>query len=146
MREDVHAGGVEPHEEWSIRLHRPVDKVESTVQEFLVDGLHALGVESTGILDFLCAVGLGPAVEYAARAELLLELRVLGIVGTFRLLLGVQVVEVAEELVEAVRGGKKLVAIAEMVLAELPGGVAEGLQQFGDGWIFRLQSQVCARQ
>ena len=40
------------------------------------------------------------------------------------LLLGVEVVEVAEELVEAVHGRQELVAVAEVVLAELPGGVA----------------------
>jgi hypothetical protein len=32
------------------------------------------------------------------------------------------------------------VAIAEVVLAELSGGVAEGLQHFGDGRVFRMQS------
>jgi hypothetical protein len=41
-----------------------------------------------------------------------------------RLLLGVEVVEVAEELVEAVHRGQMLIAIALMVLAELPGRVA----------------------
>ena len=40
------------------------------------------------------------------------------------LLLGVEVVEVAEELVEAVGRRKILVAVAEVVLAELAGGVA----------------------
>jgi hypothetical protein len=39
------------------------------------------------------------------------------------------VIEVAEELVEAVVGRKILVPIAEMVLAELAGGVAERLQR-----------------
>ena len=45
-------------------------------------------------------------LEHAARAELLAELRVLRIVGILRLLLGVEVVEVAEELVEAVVVGR----------------------------------------
>ena len=66
----------------------------------------------------------GDAVEDAARAELLLERRVLRVVLVLRLLLGVEVVEVAEELVEAVHGGQELVAVAEVVLAELAGGVA----------------------
>jgi hypothetical protein len=44
-----------------------------------------------------------------------------------RLLLGVEVVEVAEELVEAVHGRQELVAVAQVVLAELAGGVASGL-------------------
>src|SRR6266568_7511276 len=37
---------------------------------------------------------------------------------------GVQVIEVAEELVEAVDGGQKLIEITEVVLAELASGVA----------------------
>ena len=53
------------------------------------------------------------------------ELRILRVVRVLRLLLGVQVVEVAEELVEAVGGRQELVLVAEVVLAELAGGVAE---------------------
>ena len=71
---------------------------------------------------------------------------ILGIVGVFRLLLGVEVVEVAEELVEAVRGRQELVAVAEVVLAELAGDVAERLEQLGDGRILRLQAESEPRQ
>ena len=80
------------------------------------------------------------AVEHAARTELLLERRVLGIVGQLRLFLGVEVIEVAEELVEAVHGRQVFVAVAEVVLAELAGGVAERLEQLGDGRVFLLQA------
>ena len=73
-------------------------------------------------------------------SELLLECRILGIVGQFRFFFGVQVIEVAEELVEAVHGRQVFIPIAEMVLAELAGGVAERLQQFGDGRVFLLQA------
>ena len=58
-----------------------------------------------------------------------------------RLLLGVEVVEVAEELVEAVDRGQVLVAVAEVVLAELAGRVAERLEQFGDGRVLLLQAR-----
>ena len=51
----------------------------------------------------------------------------------FRLVLGIQVIEVAEELVEAVHGRQEFVAVAEMVLAELPGCIALRLQQLSDG-------------
>ena len=44
------------------------------------------------------------AVDDTAWPKLRLELGVLGIVGVLRLLLGVEVREVAEELVEAVSG------------------------------------------
>jgi len=46
-----------------------------------------------------------------------------------RLVLGVEVIEVAKEHVEAVHGRQELVAVAEMVLAELSGHVAERLEQ-----------------
>ena len=58
--------------------------------------------------------------------------RVLRIVRQLRLLLGVEVVEVAEELVEAVDRRQRLVAVADVVLAELAGGVAEVLEQAAD--------------
>ena len=72
--------------------------------------------------------------------------RVLRVVGILRLFLGVEVIEVAEELVEAVHGRQVLVAVAEMVLAELPGRVAEGLHEIGDGWIERREPEFGARQ
>src|SRR5262249_29766042 len=106
---------------------------------------HALAGEGPGVLDSLPAdtpelritggivlVG-GPGVQGAARAELLRVLRVLlaGIVELLRLLLGVQVVEVAEPLVETVHRGQEFVSIPQMVLAELGSGVSLGLENFG---------------
>ena len=44
----------------------------------------------------------------------------------------VEVIQVAEELVEAVDGRQELVEVAEVVLAELPGGIAHGLQRRRD--------------
>ena len=64
----------------------------------------------------------------------------------FRLILGVQVIEVAEELVEAVNRRQKFVAVAKMVLAELPGRIALRLEQFGDGRIERRQPFFRGRQ
>ena len=113
---------------------------QSARGDLLVDGLHALLGQRAGVRDRLAALAVGHAVEHAARSKLLLEFRILGIVGQFRLLLGVEVIEIAEKFVEAVHGRQIFVAIAEMVLAELTGGVAERLQQFGDGRVFRLQS------
>jgi hypothetical protein len=65
-------------------------------------------------------------------AELLAELRVLRIVVALRLLLGVQVVEVAEELVEAVIGRQVLIPVAQVVLAKLPAGITVRLEQGGE--------------
>ena len=55
-------------------------------------------------------------------------------------------IEVAEELVEAVHRRQKLVAVAEMVLAELSGRVAELLQELRDRRIFGAQADRGARQ
>ncbi len=55
------------------------------------------------------------------------------IVVHLRLFLGVQVIEVAEELVEAVIGRQHVVEVAEVVLAELPGRIALVLEQRRDG-------------
>ena len=73
------------------------------------------------------------AVQHAARAELRLEGRVLRIVHILRLLFRIQVVEVAEPLIEPVDRGQHVVAVAEVVLAELAGHVAQRLEQVGEG-------------
>ena len=73
--------------------------------------------------------------------ELLPELRILRIVRQFGFLFGVEVIQVAEELVEAVHRGQVLVAVAEVVLAELASGVALRLQRRRDRRILGLQAQ-----
>jgi hypothetical protein len=45
-----------------------------------------------------------------------------------------------------VDGRQELVAVAEMVFAELPGRVAKRLERFGDGDVLRLKPERCARQ
>ena len=89
-------------------------------------------VSGAGVLD---RVPSGPAVDHPARPEPGPEVRelLLGrVVVLLGLLLGVEVVEVAEELVEAVVGGQELVAVAEVVLAELAGRVALLLERGRD--------------
>ena len=61
-----------------------------------------------------------------------------------RLVLGVEVIEVAEEFVEAVHGRQELVAVAEMVLAELAGDIALRLEQLGDGRVLVRQALLRA--
>ena len=97
-----------------------------------------------------CSVGSSvsrcDALQHAARTVLLQEFRVLGIVELLRLLLFVQVIEVAVELVEAVHGRQAFVAIAEVVLAELSRGVTLGLQHLGQRRSRGLDSQRVAGQ
>ena len=86
----------------------------------------------------VCSTPRGP--NFARNSGILRIVLVLG------LLLGVQVIEIAEELVEAVQRRQKLVLVAEMVLAELAGGVAERLEQLGDGRILGAETEIGARQ
>src|SRR4051794_2252278 len=51
-------------------------------------------------------------------------------------------VEVAEEFVEAVHGRQIFVAVAQMVLAELAGGISQRFEQLGDRGIFLLKSDI----
>ena len=144
VREQVHVRGVEPHEPGLAGLVLPLDEVRGRGDELVVAGLHALLGERPGVLDLLLAdlaparlhglvVLVGrPGMHHAARAEVFAELRVLRVVVHLRLFLGIEVVEIAEELVEAVIGRQHVVQVAEVVLAELPGGVALLLQQRRD--------------
>ena len=143
MRDDVHARRVEPEEERLVVRLRLVDELEGIVEDLVVDRLHPLGIERAGVLDLLLAdlaparlhrrvVGVGrPAVDHVARADRVLQ--VLRIVAVRRVLHRIQVVEVAEELIEAVHRRQELVEVAQMVLAELAGGVAHRLERRGDG-------------
>ena len=151
VRVEVHARGRQPGEPGRARfvlvlmksMARPTNSSSAVSMRFLVSG----PVSSHCCLPIgpkrgssVARPGRGLAVEDAARAEFGAERRVLRIVRVLGLLLGVQVVEVAEELVEAVHGRQELVAVTEMVLAELAGGVAERLEQLGEGRVLLLQA------
>ena len=121
-------------------------------RDLLIDSFHALLGQGAGVfnglLSYAAPAGVSrrvifvscEAVKNASGPEPLFELRILWIVGQFRLFFGVQVIEIAKEFVEPVHGRQELIAIAEVVLAELAGRVAERLEHFGDGWVLRLQS------
>ena len=98
-----------------------------------------------GVFDRLRAVRIREAVQHAARSELLGEIRkLLGIriVFALRLFLCIQVVEVSEELVEAVHGRQEFVPIAEVILPKLAADVALWLEEFGDGRVFCLEAEL----
>ena len=98
------------------------------------------------LVDLLRAVWVRKGVNHAARPEPLPQLRVLEVVGVLGLVLGVEVVERAEELFESVRGRQVLVAVPQVVLAELAGHVALRLEQLGDRHVLLLQAFLGARQ
>ena len=113
------------------------------VADLVVHRLHPLRIERAGVLDLLLAdlaparhlggvVGVGrPGMNHVARADDVQQ--ILRIVGMRRVFHRVEVIQVAEELVEAVDGGQELVLVAEVVLAELAGGVALSFRTRGDG-------------
>src|SRR5882724_9055442 len=80
------------------------------------------------------------------RTEFLPELGVFRIIWIRRFLFGIQVVEVAKKLIEAVYRRKKLVAIAEVVLPKLAGNVTRWFQHFGNRRVFGLQPKRRTRQ
>src|SRR5215471_7768508 len=95
---------------------------------------------------FGCVVLVGrPRVEDATGLEALAEVREVffrRIVRPLRLLFAVQVVEVAEELVEPVHSGQVLVEIAQMILPELSGCIPERFEELGNGRIFSLHDKT----
>ena len=145
--EQMHVGGVEPYEERFAVLVLAPDKILGGCRKFVVAGLHALLGERAGVLDLLLAdaaptrffsgiVLVGrPGMDDAARPNCLAHIREIllrVIIVHFRLLLGVQVIEVAEELIETVVGRQHVVQVAQVILAELSRSVALILEQRRD--------------
>jgi hypothetical protein len=155
MRPKMHVGGVDPREPRRAGSVLTTDEVFGSVHEFVVAGLHAFLGQGTGVLDALPAdptparlfrriILLGrPTVKNPAWAKTLAEpWEVLGwrVVRKLRLLLRVEVVQVAVELVEAMHRRQELIEIPKVVLTELAGRMAEWLEQLRDGGLFSLQT------
>ena len=130
---DVHAGAVVPEEERLLCLDVAIDEIHRLRVDFLVDGFHALRGQRAGIFDGLATLAVRLAVEHTAWTILLFELGIFRVVVGLRLFFGIQVIQVAEELVEPVHRRQVLVLIAEVVLAELSGRVALLLKEVGNG-------------
>ena len=107
------------------------------------DAVHGMRRQRAGVFNLLLAdlaparhlggvVRVGrPGMDQVARADDVQQ--ILRIVGMERIFHRVQVIQVAEEFVEAVDGGQKLILVAQMVLAELAGRIALRLERGGDG-------------
>ena len=155
MGPKVHVGRVDPAEEGLARGMLALDPVLGGADNLIVDGLHPLLGERSRVFYFLLAhpaparlfggiVGIGrPTVHHAARAKAFAKVRKvlrIRVVGQLRFLLGVQMIEVAEKLVETVGRRQELVQVAQVVLAELTGGVTERFEQLGNGRVFCLKA------
>ncbi|MCY1498193.1 hypothetical protein D9M68_321760 [compost metagenome] len=137
MGEQMHARRVHPGEERFLRLRLFLDELHRRGGRLVVDRFHAFAVERAGVLH----LAVGEGMQHAARRVGLEERGiVLRPVGPLGLLFGIQVIEVAEELVEAMSCRQEAVLVAEMVLAELPGGIAKRLQRLGDGHVTVLDA------
>src|SRR4029077_5172346 len=157
VREGVHARAVKPAEEWLVRLRLARDVIDCGVGGLVVDRLHALPGQRAGVLNGLLAdaapagllgrvVGIGSlAAQHAARSKRLLELWILRIGQPLRLLLGIEVIEVAEELIEAVDRRKILVQITQVILTELPGRITLSFQELRRGHVAVLGPEGGAR-
>ena len=69
----------------------------------------------------------------------------LAVAALLGLFLRVEVIEVAEEFVEAMHRGQVLITVAEVVLTEVAGRVAGALEHFGQARRGRLQAERVAR-
>ena len=82
MRDDVHAGRIEPAEERLVVRLGFVDELECEIANLVVDRLHPFWVKRAGVLDLLladfaparhfgCVIRVGrPRMNHVARADL----------------------------------------------------------------------------
>src|ERR1700754_3223995 len=122
MSPHMHARRVEIAEPRLSLLGLALHEVERARQKFLVDCLHPFGAQWAGIFNHLLAnapegfidrvvvLVSRTTFQHPARAKLLAKVWVLWIVRVLRLLLSVQMIEVAEELVETLHRRQVLVA------------------------------------
>ena len=141
--DNMHARGVEPDEERLAVFFGFVHEIDGEVTDLVIHGLHALGIKHAGILNLLLAdlaparhlgrvVRIGrPGMNHVARTDDVQQ--ILRVVRMRRVFHRVQVIQVAEEFIEAVDGGQELILVAKVVLAELTGRVALRFERGGDG-------------
>jgi hypothetical protein len=119
-------GEVHPDEGRLARFRLPFNVFRRSLRDVVVDRLHSLLGQWACVNNRLLADAAearidggvvairGFAIEDAARSIPGPEFRGLRIVGQLRFLFGVEVIQVAVELVEAVYGRQEVVAVAEM--------------------------------
>src|SRR5215470_11083327 len=134
----MHASGIKPEEERLAVVLRLLNEFHSVAENFVVYRFHPLGTELSCVFNLLVAdlpparLNRGvinvrrPAMNHVAGADRLF--RRWWIVGMAGVLHGIQMVEIPEELIEAVHRWQELVQIAEVVLAKLTGSIAHRLK------------------
>ena len=160
VRVKMHVGEVHPDEEGLVVVDVLLDEALGLLCKVVVAGQHPLRVQRSGVFDLLLAdlapawmhrrvVDVGcEAVDDAAwlhRLDEVAELFLGEVVVHLRFFFGIEMVEVAVELVEAVIGRQHAVQVAEMVLAELAGAVALVLQKGGNRNDLVAHADRCGR-
>ncbi|MNM64891.1 hypothetical protein D3C81_763070 [compost metagenome] len=137
MGKQVHAGGVHPHEKRFVCLGLSLHERLSSGGGFVVDGLHALGGQCAGVFNLAIGIGMDDPTRCGGLDKVRIIFRPIGTLGFF---LGIEVVQVAEELVKTVIARQELIAVTQMVLAELTGRIAPSLECLRNGNVARLQA------
>jgi len=111
-----------------------LNKILSSGDKLGITTLHAFYCQRTGVLDLLFSDAAparvlggiiffrGPGVNDTTWSKYILEIgKILlwGVIHMLRLFIGIEVIQIAVELVETVRGGQEFVFVAEVVFAEL---------------------------
>ncbi|KQV41576.1 hypothetical protein ASC96_17370 [Rhizobium sp. Root1204] len=118
-------------------LRLPLDEIYRGGSGLIVDGFHALLVQSTGVFD----LAVSRCLEHTARGVGADKLRVvLRVVWTLRFFLGIEVIEISVKFVEAVIGRQELITVAKMVFAELSRGIPQGFKCLSDRYVARLEA------
>jgi hypothetical protein len=94
----MHMGEAYPHEKRLVGLDLAVHEIRRSRRNVVVNRFHALSRQRSRIFD----TAIGEGMNNASRPEAPAEGRVFRIVRLLGIFLGVQVIEIAVELVEAV--------------------------------------------
>lgn len=105
-----------PGKEWFTGFHLTRHKVVVGGQGFFIHGAHTLHGQRTGIFDF----AVSGTLNYPARAKLFAEVGIFRVIRIFRLFFGIQVIEIAKELIETMCSRQEFIAIAKVVLPNCP--------------------------
>ena len=106
---------VVPEEEGLAILRAAIEKVQRLGRNFVIEGFHAFNRQRA----FVLGRAIGCAGDNAARIKFLAELGVGRPIRIFEILVAVEVIQVAPELVEAMAVRQMFFQVAEVVLAEL---------------------------
>ena len=133
--EQMHVGEVQPDEKRCVGTVLTFDEIDAGHGDVIVDSFHPLFGQRArvfdallarrpeALIDFAAVLLGGPAFEYAARQQRVVEQRRFffgGVIRVLGFLLGVEVIQVAEKLIKAVHRGQVLVEVAVWFLPNCP--------------------------